>query len=155
VIKFINYQKRVHQSVTPHNPISRFRLPWNCSLLYLSSPTKQRAQTILAASTQLPFSLLISQTFRFCVLVSSFLVSPFGERIHQGPGLNLCRTNHPSYSSRLTPFLGGASGPQSCPQRGDLLRVVDQDPLGFWFGIWGYGPRGVVRCGDECPVSGR
>ena len=35
----------------------------------------------------------------------------------------------------------------------DLLRVVDQDP-GFLVGERGEAARGVVGCGDECPVSG-
>lgn len=143
-------RQSIFHTSQPPGPTSSFRgiAPF---FLHLSSATKQRAQTNPVASTQLPS--LLQPTFRlffsFCPGLFIFCSLLLRERIHQKTRAELVRTNHPTLL--LSP--GSSSGPQSCPQRGDLLRVVDQDP-GFWLGERGQGTRGVVWCGDECPVSG-
>lgn len=89
--------------------LAHLTAPWTDSVfhgmapffLYLSSATRQRAQTNQVASTQLHSLLSTTSVFFFLSWSLHFLVSPVRERFHQKTGAELVRTNLQRCSSRL------------------------------------------------------
>jgi hypothetical protein len=73
VYSFINYQKSVNRSSTPHTPLNRLRLPWNCFLLFASILCHQAASSNESTREHTAaFSSINYFRLFFFVLVSSF-----------------------------------------------------------------------------------
>ena len=79
-ICYINYQKNVNRSSTPHSPLNRLRLPWNCSLLCISILCHQAASSNESSREHTAAFSSINYFSSFLFFLSwslHFLVSPF------------------------------------------------------------------------------